>query len=141
MKKVIAFILSGCIALAVNAQTVCSDIRITGVVDGDTLRAEMVGAPNPLNRVSIRVSGIDTPEMRGDCLAEKEKAREAKKFLNNKFLNTNSITFGTLDWDKYGGRILADVYFDGVAVSKIMIDAGYATPYHGGKKESIWCLP
>ncbi len=139
--KSIIFVMFYLLALSVNAQTVCGDIRVTGVVDGDTLRSEMAGAPSPLNRVSIRISGIDTPEMKGGCAAEKEKARAAKKFLSQKLLSTRAVTFGTLDWDKYGGRILADVYFDGVSVSQIMIEAGYAVPYHGEKKTPMWCLP
>lgn len=139
--KSIIFIMFYLLALSVNAQTVCGDIRVTGVADGDTLRAEMAGAPSPLNRVLIRISGIDTPELKGKCKAEKEKAKESKKFLTDKFLNANFITFGTLDWDKYGGRVLADVYFDGKNVGQMMIEAGYAVTYHGEKKNPIWCLP
>lgn len=141
MNKIISFIAGCLVALSVNAQTVCGDIRVTGVIDGDTLRAEMVGAPSPLNRVSIRISGIDSPEMKGNCDAEKEKARASKKFLAKKLLSARAVTIGTMDWDKYGGRILADVYFDGISVSKMMIEAGYAVPYHGGKKTPMWCLP
>lgn len=139
MKKVIAFI-SVCLLAgsSISAQT-CGTIQVTGVIDGDTLRAEMVGAPSPLNRVSIRISGIDTPEIRGQCDSEKEKARAAKSFLSRKLSSARAVTFGTLDWDKYGGRILADVYFDGQDVGQMMIDAGYAFPYHGEKKSDHWC--
>ena len=139
MKKVIAFIAGCLVALPINAQT-CGDIKVTGVIDGDTLRAEMIGLPKPLNHVLIRISGIDTPEIRGQCGLEKEKAQEAKSFLNKKLSSAYAVTFGSMDWDKYGGRILAEVYFDGVAVSQIMIDAGYAVPYRGEKKNFNWCI-
>lgn len=138
MKKVIAFIAGCLLAGSISAQT-CGTIQVTGVIDGDTLRAEMLGVPSPLNRVSIRISGIDTPEMKGQCDSEKEKARAAKSFLSRKLSSARAVTFGTLDWDKYGGRILADVYFDGQDVGQMMIDEGYATPYLGGKKSSHWC--
>jgi micrococcal nuclease len=114
----------------VSAQCL-NEIRVVSVIDGDTLRAEMIGAPSPLNRVSIRISGIDAPEIRGQCGAEKEKARVAKNFLIQKLSSTRAVTFGAMDWDKYGGRILADVYFDGQDVGQMMIDAGYAVPYGG----------
>lgn len=139
MNKIIAFIAGCLVTLSINAQT-CGDIKVTGVIDGDTLRAEMIGAPKPLNHVLIRISGIDTPEIRGKCESEKEKAQEAKSFLNKKLSSAYAVTFGTIDWDKYGGRILAEIYFDGVAVSQIMIDAGYAVPYHGEKKNFNWCI-
>ena len=139
MKKVIVFIAGYFLAgSSISAQT-CDTIQVTGVIDGDTLRAEMVGAQIPLNRVSIRISGIDTPEMKGQCDSEKEKARAAKSFLSRKLSSARAVTFGTLDWDKYGGRILADVYFDGQDVGQMMIDAGYAFPYHGEKKSDHWC--
>lgn len=138
MKKVIVFIAGCFLAGSISAQT-CGTIQVTSVIDGDTLRAEMVGAPSPLNRVSIRISGIDTPEMKGQCDSEKEKARAAKSFLSRKLSSARAVTFGTLDWDKYGGRILADVYFDGQDVGQMMIDEGYATPYLGGKKSDHWC--
>lgn len=137
MKKVITFIAGCLLAGSISAQT-CGTIRVVGVVDGDTLRAEMVGAPRPLNRVSIRISGIDTPEIKGQCGSEKEKARAAKSFLIQKLSSTRAVTFGAMDWDKYGGRILADVYFDGMSVSEIMIKNDLAVPYAGGKK-SGWC--
>lgn len=139
MKKVIVFIAGCFLAGSISAQT-CGTIQVTGVIDGDTLRAEMVGAPSPLNRVSIRISGIDTPEIKGQCDSEKEKARAAKSFLSRKLSSARAVTFGTLDWDKYGGRILADVYFDGQDAGQMMIDAGYAFPYHGKKKIDRWCL-
>lgn len=138
MKKIIVFIAGFLLTSTISAQT-CGTIQVKGVIDGDTLRAELIGLPSPLNRVSIRISGIDTPEIRGQCDSEKEKARAAKSFLSQKLSSTRAVTFGTLDWDKYGGRILADVYFDGQDVGQMMIDAGYAFPYHGEKKSDHWC--
>lgn len=138
MKKVITFIAGCLLAGSISAQT-CGSIQITGVIDGDTLRAELVGLPSPLDRVSIRISGIDSPEIKGQCDSEKEKAQAAKSFLIRKFSAARAVTFGSMDWDKYGGRILADVYFDGQDVGQMMIDSGYAAPYRGRKKVSRWC--
>lgn len=138
MKIFSFYLIAGLLSGSISAQT-CGTIQVTGVIDGDTLRAEMVGAPSPLNSVSIRILGIDTPEIKGRCFAEKEKARAAKSFLSKKLSSTRAVTFGTLDWDKYGGRILANVYFDGQDVGQMMIDAGFAVVYRGEKKNSQWC--
>jgi micrococcal nuclease len=48
------------------------------------------------------------------------------------------IEYRDLEWDKYGGRILSNVYLDGELYSKKIIDAGLARPYFGDKKEP-WC--
>jgi len=139
MKKLLSF-LAGCLLAGTVTAQVCGTIKITGVVDGDTLRAEIVGMYSPLNRVLIRIAGIDTPEIRGHCPQEKELAQSAKKYLSQKLLETRAITMGTMEWDKYGGRILADVYFEGQDVGKMMINAGFAMPYSGSKKGEHWCV-
>ena len=48
------------------------------------------------------------------------------------------IQFDNLKWDKYGGRVLVDVYLDGKSYKDEIINAGLARPYDGGAKES-WC--
>jgi endonuclease YncB( thermonuclease family) len=96
MKKILCFIAGCLVALSINAQT-CGNIKVIEVVDGDTLRAEMIGVPSPLNRVLIRISGIDTPEIKGECNSEKENAQAAKSFLNKKLSSTYAVTFGAID--------------------------------------------
>ena len=140
MKKRIRSLIAGVLLAGSTSAFSCGEIIVTGVVDGDTLRAEMVGMPDNLKKVSIRIMGIDTPEIHGKCDSEKEKAREAKEFLRTKLLATRAVTFKWMEWDKYGGRILAEVYFDGEDVSKLMIDSGLAVEYHGEKKSGHWCL-
>lgn len=115
-------------------------IVLKDVVDGDTIRAEIIGFPEPLNRVSIRILGIDTPEMKGKCEKEKKNARLAKKFIEDQLKITHVVSFDGLKWDKYGGRILANVFFDGYNLSELLIQNGYAIPYHGEKKTHDWCL-
>lgn len=138
MKKILIFLIGILLAGSISAQT-CGTIKVIGVVDGDTLRAEMIGVPKPLNKISIRIAGIDAPEIKGQCDSEKEKARAAKRFLLDKFSAARAVTLGSLDWDKYGGRVLADVYFDGKDVGQMLIDQGLATPYLGEKKSGYWC--
>jgi endonuclease YncB( thermonuclease family) len=40
--------------------------------------------------------------------------------------------------DKYGGRVLGDVFLDGKRLSEMLIANGFARRYHGEKKSS-WC--
>jgi micrococcal nuclease len=98
----------------------------------------MPALPQSLQKMSIRVLGIDTPEIRGDCPKEKKLALEGRNVANKLFRNANNIEFKNLQWDKYGGRILADVEIDGQNYADILIQEGLARPYFGDKKES-WC--
>ena len=106
--------------------------------DGDTCYITAKTFPEPLQKMSIRILGIDTPEIRGDCGEEKALASIGREYANELFRAADEITLENLDWDKYGGRVLADAYLDGELYSQKLIDAGLAKPYDGGTKES-WC--
>ena len=113
------------------------EFTIKEVYDGDTVKIEETAYNLPL---SIRINGIDTPEKghRAKCNQEKKLAEQAKKFLENLIKEANLIYFDELKWDKYGGRILANMYIDGLSVATIMIKEGFAREYHGEKKIG-WC--
>ena len=106
--------------------------------DGDTCYVTAKTLPIPLQRMSVRILGIDTPEIRGDCPEEKALALRGREFANVAFNGAETIEFLNLKWDKYGGRVLADVWLDGVDYAALLIEAGLARPYDGGKKEG-WC--
>ena len=106
--------------------------------DGDTCYVVAKTLPDNLKNMSIRILGIDTPEIRGKCLEEKSLALQGRAFANDMFRNADIIEFRNLKWDKYGGRILADVYIDGMSYKQEIIEAGLAREYYGGKKIG-WC--
>jgi micrococcal nuclease len=117
------------------------DFPVTGIYDGDTFYIEMPGLPPELRRLGVRVRGIDTPEMHGKCEAEVHNALAAKAFTTRVLLaNGNRVTLQGLRWDKYGGRVDADVYVAGQKLGDMMITRGYARPYSGGKRAG-WCGP
>ena len=106
--------------------------------DGDTCYVIIKALPEKLEKMSIRVLGIDTPEIRGKCAEEKELALKARIFANKVFRSANKIEFKNLQWGKYGGRLLSDVYLDDKLYSKMIIDEGLARPYDGKTKKG-WC--
>lgn len=115
------------------------DYDVTGVYDGDTFYIRMAGLPTELQRIGVRVRGIDTAEMHGKCQAEKSTAAGAKAFTMRVIKQAgNKVTLQGLKWDKYGGRVDADVYVGGQKLSDMMITRGYARPYMGGKRAG-WC--
>ena len=115
--------------------------EITRVIDGDTVEIAVDFLPKPLPpKLSIRVIGIDTPEKapRAQCEAEAKKAVEATRFTKRAVAEATKTEVYLLKWDKYGGRVLGSVVFDGVSLSDSLISAGLARPYKGDAKQS-WC--
>ena len=115
--------------------------EITRVIDGDTVEIAVDFLPAPLPpKLSIRVMGIDTPEKapRAQCEAEAKKAVEATRFTKRAVAEATETEVYILKWDKYGGRVLGSVVFDGVSLSDSLISAGLARPYKGDAKQS-WC--
>ena len=106
--------------------------------DGDTCYVLAPSLPEPLQKMSVRILGIDTPEIRGDCDEEKALAKQGRVVANREFREAETIEFRDLKWDKYGGRILSNVYLDGELYSQKLIDVGLARSYDGGTKEA-WC--
>ena len=74
--------------------------------------------------MSVRILGIDTPEIRGDCPEEKALALRGREFANVAFNGAETIEFLNLKWDKYGGRVLADVWLDGVDYAALLMKQG-----------------
>mgnify|MGYP003783443279 CR=1 FL=1 len=106
------------------------------VYDGDTITIanKLPYEASPLYRFSVRINGIDCPEMRTSNETEKQCAQLAKEFLLNMIMN-KYIYLENIDIDKYG-RILADVMIDGQNVSELMIKERLAVRYAGGTKKS-----
>jgi endonuclease YncB( thermonuclease family) len=103
------------------------------VVDGDTVR---------IAGETIRVTGLDTPELAGACEAERIAARAARDALTA-WLNEGAFTIAGNDadaQDKYGRPLRAFTRGPaaGSSVAEALIARGVARPYAGGARPS-WC--
>lgn len=108
--------------------------------DGDTITFNIPGI-HPLfgKKISIRINGIDTPEIRTKNKCEKEKALQAKKIVKVIMENANRIDLKNVKRGKYF-RIVADVIIDGQSIKNILIEKKIAIGYDGRKKNKInWC--
>ena len=88
-------------------------------------------------KISIRVNGIDTPEIKGKCDKEKYDAKQAKEMVADILRDAEQITLKNMERGKYF-RIAADVYVDGENLGDLLIEAGMAIRYNGGKKTHRW---
>jgi len=106
--------------------------------DGDTVTVNIDGVHDIIGKeIPIRLKGIDTPEINGNCPEEISLAQTAKEFVTNHLNNATVINLNNIDRDKYF-RILADMEYDGVNLASVLLNNGYAVEYSGGTKIN-WC--
>ena len=117
--------------------------KVVKVYDGDTITVAtpLDNTRAPIYRFSVRLRGIDSPEIRGK---EKAAALTAKNALSAKVLN-QMVFLQNIDTEKYG-RVLADVFLEGYgsgsgqskvenqSISEWMLENHYAVAYDGGVK-------
>ena len=108
------------------------------VIDGDTIavRARIWIGQSVDTRV--RIVGVDTPELRGECALEIELAAAARELVVEA-LGDQPVTLRDVRYDKFGGRVLARVEsYTGEDIARLLIAAGLGRPYDGGKR-AAWC--
>ena len=89
--------------------------------------------------ISIRVAGVDTPELRSKNSCEKSLAKKAKEFVASELSKAKRINLLNISRGKYF-RIVADVEYDGKSLTKKLIDMNFGYAYHGATKRKIdWC--
>lgn len=107
---------------------------VVKVYDGDSLTLGWTDSSHKNVRVSCRIRGIDTPELRGSSEREKELAVRARERLHSK-VGGRVVTIRLPGKEKYG-RVLADLETDdGVSIADYMLqDREVCRPYRGGRK-------
>lgn len=108
--------------------------RVIKVYDGDTITiaSKLPFSDSPLYRLSVRLNGVDTPEIKGKTEDEKLAAKYSRDALSNLILN-KFVSLKNIKTEKYG-RILADVYCGDLCVNEWLIKEKYAVKYDGGTK-------
>ena len=135
--KFLYLVLASLLATSATADSMILPYK--GVYDGDTIYTELCGLPQTLKKVSIRLTGIDTPEIKTSCISEKVLGLAAKKYLETLLSGQTELLVKDVEWDKFGGRIDGDILLpNGKSVSALMIAAGHAQAYTGGVRAS-WC--
>ena len=81
--------------------------EVMRVVDGDTFEARVHLWPGLDITTRVRLRGIDAPELKARCGAERVKAEAARDALRA-ILDQGEVGISRVTLDKYGGRVLAD---------------------------------
>ena len=116
-----------------------SEITFHYCYDGDTCTISIPNVPKVFgDHISVRLSGIDTPEIKGKCEQERLKAKEAKEFINDILSNAEHFELKQVTRGKYF-RLVAEIWADGKNVNQMMLQQKLAIPYDGGTKDHDWC--
>ena len=113
-------------------------IKVTRVVDGDTIDAEIdLGFNLKLNK-RIRLYGINTPETRTRDEEEKKRGFAAKERLQQIVDEQQNVLFlKSMDQGKFGRCIgvLFEQDFDDQSINEVLVEEGHAVEYFGGKRD------
>lgn len=114
--------------------------RVVSVYDGDTLTVAYMWG-RQLYRTTVRVYGIDAPEMRGGSKLETQAATQVGAYVRS--MIGNEVGVNLMRHDKYGGRVIGrvevecDLEGNGPQdLGEHLIARGFAKPYTGKKKEA-----
>lgn len=127
-------------------------IRIIKVYDGDTVTFIFLhGGEYPL-KFRMRIINIDAPEIKGPRVSDlHSEAGKAVRDVVEKLIN-NQVVWAKFDkWDKYGGRVDGDIFFDhhnvdysndigewGIPLSSWLIQEKLAHEYSGKEARDEW---
>lgn len=111
--------------------------KVVKVYDGDTFTVEACPWPGLEAKASVRVNGLDTPEIRGKCEEEKQKAVEAREFVKGLILG-ETVFLERVRLGKYAGRVVVDVKLDsGGSLADRIISQGLGPGISRGNKEKL----
>jgi endonuclease YncB( thermonuclease family) len=130
--------------------------RLVDVYDGDTVTCIFPIVKDNYYKFNLRLTGIDTAELKSRDISQKQKALEARHLILTYCCDTYNLKedcgrrdiqdylqeqdilvwVECFDFDKYG-RVLANVYRykdKDISLSEILLNAKLAYAYDGGKK-------
>jgi micrococcal nuclease len=93
---------------------------VTKVYDGDTITVNIdLGFGIKIFKQKIRLYGINTPEIRGEC---KEDGYKSRDYLSNLILNKEIILETYKDKTCKYGRWLGIIHFEGVNLNEDLVE-------------------
>ena len=112
---------------------------VTKIIDGDTIQLLLDDTPMVFRRISCRLRGIDTPELRRSrCCIEKCLAKIAKEFVESLIPKGSVVKLLSPAKGKYF-RLIANISTEKGDLSNILEQIGLAVKYNGYGKRYDWC--
>ena len=130
---ILAVMVSGCVQE--TGEPVGDEARIERVIDGDTVEADVRN-----HTVTVRLQGVDTPEVHAENTPEDWDCDLSKQHLRNYGEKASSYVKSTLSnrtvkieyrGKGYYGRTLGTIKFNGTTLSEQLLRKGLAQTYTG----------
>jgi endonuclease YncB( thermonuclease family) len=142
IRPAVALAITGCLPAfpAQTADVFAGPVKasVVRVLDGDTFFALARIWPGQTVEVNIRIRGIDAPERKARCQAERRAAADAAEALRL-LIDDAEVDISNIASAKYHGRVLADVAAPkGLDVARHLLEKGLVRPYAGGRRDP-WC--
>ena len=117
--------------------TITSD-QVVEVYDGDTYKINLP-TQHPIfgNELSIRLAGVDTPEMKGTSGEVKALAMQAREVAENVLKGADKIELRNPQRGKFF-RVVAETWIDGESLADILKAKGLAKDYDGDGPRPVW---
>jgi len=106
------------------------------VIDGDSLVVRATIWLGQEVETTVRLLGVDTPELRGKCSEERELAAHSRRLTAELAEQGSKVSLTEIQLGKFAARVTTS---RGVDVGDALIEAGLGRAYHGGRRGS-WCL-
>lgn len=129
------------LALAKSAVIMASflGVPVVSTIDGDTLKVTIPDVPDIFGKnLSIRIKGIDAPEIRATRLCEREAARKAKDRLAI-LIARQPVDLHHCERDKFYRLACNARTSSGTDVAQFMLEQGLAVPYANGTRINWKC--
>ena len=114
--------------------------KVIRVIDGDTVDVDIdLGFGIWQKNERVRIMGIDTPESRTRNKEEKVRGLLSKVYLKDAIKKAKKLTIKTHKGSETGkfGRILGEIFADGINLNLKMCTEGYAVQYYGQNKSLV----
>ena len=117
---------------------ILSPDQVVDVYDGDTFKIDLPSM-HPLfgDDISIRLFGVDTPEMRGTSDEVKALAMQAQQVTEKALQGASKIELRNPQRGKYF-RIVSEVWIDGESLADTLKEKGLAKDYDGEGARPEW---
>lgn len=125
---------------AAARETVAGPIpaRVIRVVDGDTLIVRARIWLGQEIETAVRLDGIDTPELKSPCAAERELAGRARAAIAG-LADGRRVMLRDVRYGKFAGRVLARIETEaGQDLATALLERGLGRVYRGGRRVG-WC--
>lgn len=112
--------------------------RVVRIVDGDTLIVRARIWLGQEVETAVRLDGIDAPELKSSCAAEREMAGRARDVIAG-LADGRRVVLRDVRYGKFAGRVLARIETDaGQDLASALLERGLGRVYRGGRRAG-WC--